>query len=359
MNIRNRLPVNPANDSFTRKDVVKDKAVALREHAQGQFYRNDKRPHSEVWAERREDALVRFAHKVIKFVQPIGYIEPMQDAMDLRALEATQCLVHKREHRMGRDCVTADLAPEWLALQANSVDCVSMYSTYTDEDGEEHEVALDAAEQMASEAIAQTLDANIEEFLRRADEQRWYSSRPKVAVAVATADGRKGVVPKANHPFKHEELKRIAQSLKGISAEEILARKARNEDPAWQKKRALEGLRALLTPAELNALRAFEPLRRFLENYGDITDTTGDAYADAEQPYVNTLECPNCMGSGEMENLEDSTLDDCVVCMGSGRVLQTLGFEGIPVAEPLEDDGPLHEAPSIAFIDRITSHMTP
>lgn len=356
MNIRNRRPQNPANDSFTRKDEVKDIAHKASPKVEGKFYRNDKRSHEAVWPERRQEALTRFASRVIKFVQPIGYIAPMQDAMDLRELEASQCIVHKREHRMGANCVTADLAPEWLALQANSVDCISMYSTYTDENGEEHEVALDAAERMASEAIAQQLDANVEEFLRKADEQRWYSTRPKVAIAVATEDGKRGLVPKQNHPFTHEELKRLARGMKW-SAEHILSVKARAKDPEWRKSRALHGPRALLSDGELQAARNYEPIRRFLESYGDIAETNGESYDEEQEPYINTVKCPNCP-DGQVADLESGTLEDCPVCQGSDRVLQTLGFEGVPVADPVEDEAE-HEAASRSFIDYITSQLTP
>ena len=343
MNLHYRIPANPEADSFTRKDIVRDIAHEVQPNMQGKFYRNDKRSHDKVWPERRDEAMTRFAHRVLQFVEPMGYIGPMADAIDIRELTASQCIVHKREHRMGRDCVAADIAPEWLRLQANGVDCVSMYSTYTDENGEEHEVGVEAAERMASEAIAQQLDANIEEFLRRADEQRWYSSRPKVAVQVATPDGRRGLVPKANHPWTREELKALAKSMRS-TAEEILANKARWQSPEYRKRRALHGLRALLTPQELDAMRHWEPLRRFLDTFGiEVNDTNAEDYAEEQQAYVNTIDCPNCGGSG-WDWTEEGIEEDCLICQGSGAVLQTLGFEGVPVAEP----GPAAEMPASA-----------
>lgn len=358
MNLHYRTPLNPGADSFTRKDVNRDKVVTSAPHITGNFYRNDKRSHDQVWPERREESMTRFASRVIKFVEPIGYVGPMQDALDIRELTASQCIVHKREHRMGPECITADLAPEWLRLQANGVDCVSMYSEYTDEDGNTYEVGVEAAERMASEAIAQTLDANIEEFLRKADEQRWYSGRPRVAVEVASADGKRGVSPKPGHPFTHEELKAIAKKIRH-SAEQILAIKELRSNPKWLRKRSLEGLRALMTPAEMAAMRDFEPIRRMLENYGaELSDFASTDYDEEQEPYINTIECPNCI-DGIVIDIETDDEDDCPVCQGSGNVLQTLGFEGLPVAEPLEAPEPDHLPASVAFIDYITRQLAP
>jgi len=365
--LRIRHPRNAANDSFTRKDVVHDIVAPMpHEGMKGQRFRNDRRSHQAVWPERRDEVLTRFAHSVLKFLEPIGYTGVTADNADLTDISKSQCIIHRYEHRMWSECVTADIAPEWLRLQANGIDCVSLYSEYVDADGAVFDLSDDAeenvlmAERMASEAIAQQLDANTEEFLRQSDRNLWYSTRPKAAVEVLSEDGRRGVVPKANHPWTAEQLKALMPHM--LPVDDLKVAIARRGSTWFAKERSLRGVRALLTTNELRAARDWEPDRRFLENHsgdtaGFIEQANNDRYEAVEgKPYPAGEECPNCF-DGTIIDPDTEDEMDCPICHGTSQVLPVLGMDGMPVSDPTEPTPPEHHPPSDAFIDLLTSHI--
>lgn len=333
---------------------------APHEAMRGQRDRFDRRSHDRVWPERRLQVMTEWAHSVLRFLEPIGYVGPTEEGASLTELTSTQCMVHHTEHRMMQDCVPAEVAPEWLRLQANGIDCVSMYSEYTDEEGETHEMELADAEWLCSEAIAQTLDANVEAFIREHDRKLWYSTRPKVAYEVVNDQSKRGLVPKTNHPWTYEELK-ASMALMG-DVDSVRVAMQRRNDTAWHKERAFRGPRALLTQEELAAAKAYEPVRRFIESLppdrDDLMAEWDQELYDAKQgkPYIATEECPNCVDGLILDANGDS--EDCPVCGGKATVLACLGFDGLPVADPTEPEPELtadeendrYNAPSLYFI---------
>jgi len=143
-----------------------------------------------------------------------------------------------------------------------------------------------------------------------------------------------------------------------MTAEEIRLARERSTNAEWKKRRAMTGTRALLSDEELQQAREWEPMRRWLESQGQLTDTTADGYDEPSEPYINTVECPNCI-SGIIINPDDGLEDECPVCQGSAYVLQTLGFEGVPVAEPAEENEPEHIPAAVSFIDYVTRQLAP
>lgn len=347
MRIIRRIPSDPSADSFTRKDVVKDIDSPLPPEAmKGRFYNYQSQPHSQVWPKRREEALKRFANNVKRFVEPMGFVE----AFGSEAPHATR----EVELRWLIETQDKEIAPEYSRLAANGLEAFSMYTSYTDENGEEHEIADDlfadtegeedenglpadyptaAAEDLWTTAIAQRVDARQEEFLREADRRRWYSDRPKVAYMVVDADKRRGLVPKQNHPWTHEQL---VEAMKRLDPPEVIARAmAFRANPKLKAQRAKEGPSILQTPREHAQQFAFQRTLAWLNELD--ADPLRDFFLEEESAskeqleYAPNEECPGCIDGTEMT--EDGDIEPCSVCRGDQKVAHTLGFDGLPAVD--------------------------
>lgn len=360
MKLLRRRPVNPDADSFTRRDI--DASIVLpplREAMRGRFYARDTRSHAEAWAERRDESLVRFADRVKRFVQPMGFVEAFrQDAphasreVELRWLEATQA---------------QDIAPEYAILAANGVEAFSLFTSYVDEDGEEHSLSEDfadpvdseddlalldyptqAAERLWSEAIAQTLDSRVESFLREADRQRWYCSMPKVAYYIADESGKRGIVPKARHPWTSDELRSALQRC-APDAESIKVAMERRQSAKWRLEREAYGTDVLLTHAEKRAVEVKQALNAWLDTLDidarrtalEVLDSEERLEAEQDRRYAPNEPCPACEASIWMMLIRvtlgpvglagfASSDESCTMCRDSGLVSHTIGFDGVP-----------------------------
>lgn len=346
MRIIRRSPSNPSADSHTRKDVVKDDIMDGPEHMEGQFYSMMPVPHSAVWPKRREEALKRFANHVKRFVEPMGFVE----AFDTSAPHASR----EVELQWLIDSQDKELAPEYARFAANGIESFSMFTSYTDENGEEHELADDlfadsedeedeyglpvdyptaAAEEMWTTAIAQAIDSRQEDFLREADRQRWYCGRPKVAYMVVGENGRRGMVPKRNHPWTNEEL---LKALKRLDSPEAIAKAMTfrtRED--WKRERARYGPAYLQNAREKAQTKAF---KRTLEWLNELdADALRDAFltevsATAELlDYAPNEDCPDC--DDGLDHAPDGDEEEpCRTCWGTMKVAHVLGFDGIPAS---------------------------
>jgi len=347
-----------ARPDKSRADVT---FPVLKENMEGQRFRNDRRAHP--WDERRTEVIQKWSLRVIRAVTPIGYVEPMGERAEVWDLSTTQCLVHKDEHRMTRDCVPADIAPEYAMLAANGVKASSMNAEDYDEDGGALPMAEAIAEFKAAEAVRSTLDARTETFLREHDRRMWYSGRPKVAYAVVDSDDRRGLAPKAGHPWTSEQLRESMHTTPLPAPEAIRTAAKRRADPAWPRIRKARGVEVLQSPAERTNVRIDKEMSRFIE--GLMTPDEGIADADKQrydaQPdsrdYPAGETCPSCT-DGKVYDEEAGLEEPCSMCQGSAQVLSVLGCDGIAVSDidesmyvPKED----HEPASLRFVDLITS----
>ena len=376
MLILNRRPVDSTSDSFTRKDVNRDVGSSMPpENIPGRFFSRDTRSHDLAWADRREDSLRRFAERVKGFVEPLGFVAPFAEhAPEFAAKGELNWLIETQSQ---------EIAPEYARLAANGVEAFSMFSSYTDSNGEEHQIADDIAEHLWTDAIVQTLDERQEAFLREADRRRWYSSRPKVAYEVVNDDGKRFMVPKERHPWTVDELIDLMKHFQSPQA--IAKAMKRRSDPKSQRERSAQGPSYLLTPVERAKAKEFKRVIDFLNESDDdptrdrqMTATEG---SDTSLGYAPNEDCPNCSGSGiepefrstmlvEEEVLTDTfdwhhqscsdcdwtakTLfnkvfpprspdehghlfdsdEPCSACYGSLTVAHTLGFDGLPAIDP-------------------------
>ena len=191
----------------------------------------------------------------------------------------------------------------------------------------------------------------MEAFVREHDRKLWYSSRPKAAYEVVTEDGRRGLVPKVNHPWTREEL--LASMAHLGTPEEIRLAAQRRADNAWRKKRAMVGVRALLTNDEMALIQQDTRLGHVLD--GLIPEDSTWVDEEEQKPYINSEECPNCI-DGKVPD-EEGEPEDCPVCGGTAKVLACIGFDGLPVADAIETEDYIHEPASDWFIQRLYSHV--
>jgi len=275
----------------------------------------DRRPHNEAWPERRESSLQRFAQRVIQFVEPHGYVAPWEGATsEMSREEEIEALIATQEQ---------EIAPEFARLAANGVEAMSLDKDYLDENGEPQPMAEAIADYKVVVDITAQLDSRQEQFLREADERRWYSGRPKVAYAVANAEGKRGLVPKAGHPWTREELTEAIKSLP--SAQDIQQAMARRTMPR-HKRPSLE------SPVEkAQRERAAKYVAPYFASLDEARESFEYAFQEERLPvetYAPNEECEVCFDGTVMNAQGDE--EPCQTCQGTHSVIHTLGFDGIP-----------------------------
>ena len=280
---------------------------------QGQW--GDSRSHDEAWPERREASMQRFAQRVIAFVEPHGYAAPWEGADSTMSREdEIAALIATQEQ---------EIAPEFARLAANGVEAMSMDADYLNEDGEPQPMAEAIAEYKLVTDITAQLDSRQEQFLRAADEQRWYSGRPRVAYAVANDEGKRGLVPKAGHPWTREELKQRIDSLP--SAQEIRVAMKNRSLPKDKRQHPYSPVD--IAKAEWEA-KYIAPYFEGIEARAEEGEVEFQMSRLPAETYAPNEECEVCY-KGIVQN-EAGEEEACWTCQGTGSVIHTIGFDGVP-----------------------------
>lgn len=275
----------------------------------------DKRSHDEVWPERRDLSLKRFARRVISFVEPHGYVAPWEGATaDMSREDEIAALIATQEQ---------EIAPEFARLAANGVEAMSLDADYLNDDGEPQPMAEAIAEYKLITDITAQLDSRQEEFLRAADEQRWYSGRPRVAYAVANDEGKRGLVPKAGHPWTREELKARIESLP--SAEAIKVAMKNRALPKDQRQHPYSPVDIAKAQWEKTYIA---PYFENIEVRSEQAEVEFQMSRLDPETYAPNETCEACY-EGIVQTQEGDE-EPCWTCQGTGSVIHTIGFDGVP-----------------------------
>jgi hypothetical protein len=345
---RHRVRDYESKEFYATRHDAENHDVSLggtpKENMRGQRFRGDTRPHP--WEERREEVIKNWGQRIKTWIEPLGYTGPTAERAELQDIVESQCSVHKGEHELTDSCQTEELAPEWLSLATNGVPAYSLSADYLDDEGMPQPMAEAIADFHYDTAVLTGIDDRQESFLREFDRRMWYSSRPKAAVWVEK-DGKRGLAPKRNHPWTHEELKSSMACVEMPSVEAIHEAAIRRESASIKARRAFNGPRDLMSPEELEQARQDHKMRRWFEqmdperiDFEEEDQLERIALSGEQRPYPAGVRCPdNCKDGEQVNDFDedgDPLYETCLTCMGTGQVLDCIGFDDLPAIDPPE-----------------------